>query len=92
MTGPSSSPIPRLPRGVKLRFDEVRKKHVLLGPERAFGLDDAAVAVLELVDGRRSIDDIVDALAARFEEKREVISGDVEGMLRDLAEKRIVEL
>jgi pyrroloquinoline quinone biosynthesis protein D len=92
MTGARHPEIPSLPRGVKLRFDEVRKKHVLLGPERAFGLDDAAVAVLQLVDGHRSIDDIVDALATRFDEKREVIASDVDAMLRDLAEKRIIEL
>jgi len=84
--------VPRLPRGVKLRFDEVRGRHVLLAPERAFGLDEAAVAVIELVDGTRSIDQIIDALASRFAEQREVIAGDVEAMLADLAEKRVLEL
>lgn len=89
---PAGARVPRLPRGVKLRFDEVRRRHVLLAPERAFGLDEPAVAVIELVDGTRTVDEIIDALAARFAEQREVIAGDVEAMLADLAEKRVLEL
>jgi pyrroloquinoline quinone biosynthesis protein D len=92
VSGPSGSSVPKLPRGVRLRYDELRGRHMLLAPERAFGLDEAAVAVLELVDGKRDVDAIVDTLAARFDERREVIAGDVEAMLRDLAEKRVVEL
>jgi pyrroloquinoline quinone biosynthesis protein D len=92
MSETSGASVPKLPRGVKLRFDQVRNRHMLLAPERAFGLDEAAVAVLELVDGERSVDDIVDTLAARFQEKREVIAVDVEAMLKDLAEKRVLEL
>jgi pyrroloquinoline quinone biosynthesis protein D len=84
--------VPRLPRGVKLRFDAVRGRHVLLAPERAFGLDEAAVAVVELVDGHRSVDDIVDALATAFAEAREVIAADVAAMLADLVAKRVLEI
>lgn len=50
--------MPRLPRGVRLRYDEVRAKHVLLAPERTFDLDDNAVAVLKLVDGQNSVSQI----------------------------------
>ena len=70
----------------------MRGRHVLLAPERAFGLDEAAVAVVELVDGHRSVDDIVDALATAFAEAREVIAADVAAMLADLAAKRVLEL
>jgi pyrroloquinoline quinone biosynthesis protein D len=87
-----TSAVPTLPRGVKFRFDEARNRHVLLAPERAFGLDDAAVAVIELVDGRRTIDEIADILAARFDAPREVIASDIVEMLRDLAQKRVVDL
>ncbi len=34
MTGLTSADVPRLPRGVRLRFDPVRNAHVLLAPER----------------------------------------------------------
>ena len=47
----SGTSIPKLPRGVRLHFDQVREAHVLLAPERAFNVDGNAVAVLQLVDG-----------------------------------------
>jgi pyrroloquinoline quinone biosynthesis protein D len=68
--GLSLGDVPRLPRGVRLRFDEVRKAHVLLAPERAFDLDAVAADVLGLVDGARSVDAIVDALAVKYAEDR----------------------
>jgi pyrroloquinoline quinone biosynthesis protein D len=83
--------VPRLPRGVRLRFDGARDAHVLLAPERAFDLDPVAASVLELVDGERSVGAIVDALAERFGEERGVIEGDVIAMLDDLVTKRVVE-
>jgi pyrroloquinoline quinone biosynthesis protein D len=83
--------VPRLPRGVRLRFDGARDAHVLLAPERAFDLDPIAASVLELVDGERSVGAIVDALAERFGEERGVIEGDVIAMLDDLVTKRVVE-
>jgi coenzyme PQQ biosynthesis protein PqqD len=83
--------VPRLPRGVRMRFDAVRNAHVLLAPERAFDLDETAATVLELVDGRRSIEQIVDELAARFDADRAVIEADVLEMLTGLVGKRIVE-
>ncbi len=92
MTGPlNPTDVPRLPRGVRLRFDEVRGAHVLLAPERAFDLDAVAAEVLGLVDGVRSVSGIVDALAAKFDEDRSVIEGDVVAMLDDLARKRVLD-
>jgi pyrroloquinoline quinone biosynthesis protein D len=91
MTALAGQDVLRLPRGVKLRFDAVRGKHVLLAPERAFGLDETAVAIVELVDGERSVDQIIDALAERYAEAREVIAGDVVAMLEDFVAKRVIE-
>ena len=87
----SVADVPRLPRGVRLRFDGARNAHVLLAPERAFDLDAIAASVLEMVDGQRSVGAIVDALAERFGEDRGVIEGDVVAMLDDLVTKRVVE-
>ncbi len=87
----SLSDVPRLPRGVRLRFDDVRGTHVLLAPERAFDLDTVAADVLGLVDGRRSIDGIVDALATKYAEERAIIEGDVIAMLDDLVRKRVLD-
>jgi pyrroloquinoline quinone biosynthesis protein D len=84
--------VPRFSAGTKFRFDAVRERWVVLGPERLFLPDEHAVEVLKLVDGQRSLDDIADALAARFAAPREVIAADVATMLRDLAEKGAVRL
>ena len=59
---------PRLVTGARLRYDEVREEHVLLIPEGAVRLNPTAAEVLELCDGERSLDDIVGALSARYDE------------------------
>lgn len=87
----SGGDVPRLPRGVRLRFDDVRGKHVLLAPERTFDLDDNAVAVLKLVDGQRSVRDIAGELARTYAADPSVIEADIAVMLADLASKRVLE-
>jgi pyrroloquinoline quinone biosynthesis protein D len=82
---------PRLPRGVRLRHDETRDRHVLLAPERTFDLDDNAVAVLRLVDGARTVADIADELGRTYAADPRVIEADVLVMLDGLAEKRVLE-
>jgi len=83
--------VPRLPRGVRLRHDAVRDQHVLLAPERTFDLDANAVAVLEYVDGARTVRDIAGLLAEKFTADRAVIEADILVMLNDLATKRVLE-
>jgi pyrroloquinoline quinone biosynthesis protein D len=92
MTLLATQDVPRLPRGVRMRFDSVRNAHVLLAPERAFDLDEVATEVLKLVDGERSVGAIVDELAAKFDADRKIIETDVLEMLGDLMKKRVVEL
>jgi pyrroloquinoline quinone biosynthesis protein D len=83
---------PRLPRGVKLRRDEVRGRWTLLAPERIFEVDDTAAAVLQLCDGGRDLSAIVAELAARYNAPPAVIEKDVAAMLGDLQSKRVLEL
>ncbi len=64
---------------------------MLLAPERAFDLDAVAAEVLGLVDGTRSVAQIVNALAAKYDEDRAVIEGDIIAMLDDLANKRVLD-
>ena len=82
--------IPRLPRGVKLREDTARGRWVVMAPERLFVPDETALEVLKLVDGARSVDGIVDALAATFDAPRSEIFADVAEMLRDLMDKGVL--
>ena len=91
MTEVSGLSVPKLPRGVRLHFDQVRHAHVLLAPERAFNVDDKAVAVLKLVDGQRTIAAIAEDLAAHFDADPAVIERDVSAMIDDLVAKRVVE-
>ena len=58
---------PRLVTGARLRYDEVREEHQLLIPEGVVRLNASAAEVLELCDGERSLDDIVGALAERYD-------------------------
>ena len=84
--------VPSFRRGVKLRFDAVRDAWVLMAPEKLFLPDEIAVEILKLVDGERSIDAIVDVLAARFTAPRDLIAVDVTAALQDLSAKGAVQL
>lgn len=78
--------VPKLARGVKLRFDETRGRWVLLVPERVLAPDDIAVEVLQLCDGERSVSEMVELLAAKYAAPAEQIGTDVIDMLQDLAD------
>ena len=78
---------PILPRHAKLRFDETRQRWVILAPERVLAPDDIAVEVLQLCDGARNVDAVVDLLAAKYAADRAAIATDVIAMLQDLADK-----
>ncbi|WP_329297278.1 pyrroloquinoline quinone biosynthesis peptide chaperone PqqD [Streptomyces sp. NBC_00659] len=53
---------PRLPPAARLRHDQVRNTDVLLLPERVIVLHGSGRAVLDLVDGTRTVDEIIAAL------------------------------
>ena len=91
MTGMEQSDKPRLPRGVKLRYDDVRQRWALLAPERIFEIDATAATVLQLCDGERDLAGIVAELAARYNAPPAVIEKDVVAMLGDLQAKRVLE-
>jgi pyrroloquinoline quinone biosynthesis protein D len=81
---------PRLVTGARLRYDDVREEHLLLVPEGAVRLNPSAAQVLELCDGQRSVDDIVDVLSTRYDgadlsaDVRELVDGMTErGLLVD---------
>jgi pyrroloquinoline quinone biosynthesis protein D len=83
---------PRLATGARLRYDEVREEHLLLVPEGAVRLNPTAAEVLELCDGERSLDQIVEVLAERYngadvaDDVRELVDGMTErGLLVDAA-------
>ena len=84
--------VPSFSRGFRLRHDDVRGGWVVLAPERLFMLDEHAAEVLKLVDGRRSVDDIVGTLAEKYNATPTEIAGDVQAMLQDLVGKGAIQL
>ena len=82
--------IPRFARGMRLREDAARARWVVVGPERLFVPDEIALEILRLLDGSRSVEAIVDDLAARFDAPREAIAADVTALLDDLLAKGVV--
>jgi pyrroloquinoline quinone biosynthesis protein D len=78
---------PVLPRHAKLKFDQTRQRWVILAPERVLAPDEIAVEVLQLCDGARSVETVIDQLAAKYTADRAAIATDVIAMLQDLADK-----
>jgi pyrroloquinoline quinone biosynthesis protein D len=79
---------PRLAAGARLHFDGVRSEHVLLVPEGIVRLNPSAVAVLELCDGERELDDIVSELSLRFDGAD--VRADVHGLVDAMSARGLV--
>jgi pyrroloquinoline quinone biosynthesis protein D len=79
---------PTLPEGVRLRFDKVRDRHVLLYPEGAIALNPTAVSVLELCDGKRTVDEIAAELSAKYNGAD--IRKDVEDLVEAIAARGLI--
>jgi pyrroloquinoline quinone biosynthesis protein D len=79
---------PQLATGVRLRWDKVRERHVLLGPEGALALNPTAAAVLELCDGKRTLDDVAGALSEQYGGAD--VKADVEELVNAIAAKGLV--
>ena len=78
---------PVLPRHARLKFDETRQVWVILAPERVLAPDEIAVEVLQLCDGVRNVEQMIDQLAEKYTAERDAIATDVIAMLQDLADK-----
>jgi pyrroloquinoline quinone biosynthesis protein D len=81
----------RFPPHVKFRFDERRHAWIVLAPERLLLPDEPAVEILKLIDGTRSVDAIADKLAREFDAPRAEIADDVQAMLQDLIDKKVLQ-
>lgn len=84
--------VPRLRPGVRLHWDRVRQRHVLLAPERVVELDDIAKAILERIDGTTPLDAIIAALATEYDADPEDVKADTAELLADLRAKGYVAL
>ena len=74
----------------RFRFDEVRQAWIVLAPERLMLPDDQAVEILQLIDGERAVDGVIDELVRRYDAPRDVIAADIVKMLQDLVDKKVL--
>jgi pyrroloquinoline quinone biosynthesis protein D len=82
--------MPRLARGVRLKFDQARDCWVVLAPERVIMPDETALEILRRCDGETSLGAIIDALAADYDAGRETIAADVQALMAELRRNGIL--
>ena len=87
----SDASVIRLPRGVKLRFNEARQQWFLLGPERVFEPDEVAIEILQRIDGSRTLKAITAELAEAFQAPADEIGRDVTDFVGHLIGIRMLE-
>ena len=80
--------VPTLWRLARLDYDPVRQRRVLLYPEGAVLLNETGAAVLELVDGTRTVGEIAMILGERYQTD---VSTDVAEYLSTLEERELIQ-
>ncbi len=80
---------PAFGKGVRLRR-EADGSAMLLVPEGALVLNSAAAAALSLVDGNRTVDDIVAELVSQFAVTEDEARTDVGALFDRLSERRLL--
>ena len=83
---------PRLPHGVRLVHNEAHGGWVLLAPERVFKADPIAADIVKRCNGQVTVTAIVDDLVQTYSAPRDRVLADVSALLRQLADRRLLEL
>jgi pyrroloquinoline quinone biosynthesis protein D len=84
----SPDAVPRLWRLARLDYDPARQRPVLLYPEGAVLLNDTGRAILELVNGTRTVAQIAAELSERYQTD---VTADVTDYLSHLAKRELIQ-
>lgn len=79
---------PRFVRGVRLRWDDVRKQYMLLFPEGVLALNSTAGVVLKLCDGKRTVCEIVAELEEQYPGAN--VADDVRRLISRISERGLL--
>src|SRR5262249_47900356 len=82
---------PRLAPGVRMQFDRLTGRPLLLFPEAMVELTGSGSGIVALWDGRRNLAEIVATLAQRFEASAQALRSDVTRYLYRLHERMLVQ-
>ena len=80
---------PYLAHQVRMEWDPVRERHVLLAPEGVLVLNQTGAIILGLCDGERTVVEIVEELRGHYDR---VAGDEVRDFLSRLVARRLVEL
>lgn len=77
-------------RGHRLQHDRVRDVWLIQAPEKAFVADPVAAAILRLVNGTRTLSEIIDHLTEIYEAPRTTIAADVKTLVTSLMDQKVL--
>lgn len=82
---------PRLAAKARLRFDRKSSRYMLLYPERGLVLNPTAADVLQRCTGDRTVDSIIEELAAKYGHRAPDVEQEVKGFLQKMADRGLVQ-
>jgi len=90
MSSLTETAILRFTRGHRLQHDRTRNLWLIQAPEKAFVADPVAAAILQQIDGQRTLANIIDDLATTYDAPRAAIAADVHTMLANLMAQKVL--
>ena len=75
-------------------FQKVGEEIVLLSLDSGvyFGLDPVGARIWELISEQKSLDEVAETIAAEYDAPRETIDGDLESLVKELQEKKLIAI
>lgn len=82
---------PQLRPHIHLRFEPKRGAYALLAPEHVYWPDEISVAILQKLDGERTVGAIIGELAREYGAPEEAVGSDVLEFLQTWADERLIK-